>query len=210
MDLSKNPETAVLHTGYRADPTTNAVAVPIYQTTSYQFDSTDHARRLFSLEEMGNIYTRVMNPTNDVFEQRMAALDGGVRQFVILGAGLDARAWRLPRLSATCRVFELDVPAAIAYKEAAVARLALPCRCTRTAAAADLSETACWPLALLESGFDPAAPSLFLLEGLLQYLPPHAPHAPGLRAASPNRAGAGAGHLPARTARPNATHRRAH
>ena len=52
----------------------------------------------------------------------MAALDGGVRQFVILGAGLDARAWRLPRLSATCRVFELDVPAAIAYKEAAVPR----------------------------------------------------------------------------------------
>ena len=107
----------------------------------------------------------------------MAALDGGVRQFVILGAGLDARAWRLPRLSVTCRVFELDVPAAIAYKEAAVARLALPCRCTRTPVAADLSEAACWPLALLESGFDPAAPSLFLLEGLLQYLPPHAPHA---------------------------------
>ena len=69
------------------------------------------------------------------------------------------------RLSATCRVFELDVPAAIAYKEAAVARLALPCRCTRTAVAADLSEAACWPLALLESGFDPTAPSLFLLEG---------------------------------------------
>ncbi|MEQ8356339.1 MAG: PLP-dependent transferase [Kiloniellaceae bacterium] len=83
MDLSKNPETAVLHTGYRADPTTNAVAVPIYQTTSYQFDSTDHARRLFSLEEMGNIYTRVMNPTNDVFEQRMAALDGGAAALAV-------------------------------------------------------------------------------------------------------------------------------
>lgn len=107
----------------------------------------------------------------------MAALDGGVRQFVILGAGLDARAWRLPRLSAGVHVFELDVPAAIAYKEVAVARLALPCRCTRTAVAADLSEPTCWPLTLLESGFDPAAPSLFLLEGLLQYLPPHAPHA---------------------------------
>ena len=106
----------------------------------------------------------------------MAALDGGVRQFVILGAGLDARAWRLPRLSESVRVFELDVPAAIAYKKAAVARLALPCRCTRTAVAADLSEAASWPVALLESGFDPAAPSLFLLEGLLQYLPPHAPH----------------------------------
>ena len=83
MDFSKHPETAVLHSGYRADPTTNAVAVPIYQTTSYQFQDTGHARRLFALEEMGNIYTRVMNPTNDVFEQRMAALDGGVAALAV-------------------------------------------------------------------------------------------------------------------------------
>ena len=83
MNLTKNPETAVLHSGYRADPTTKAVAVPIYQTTSYQFDDTGHARRLFALEEMGNIYTRVMNPTNDVFEQRMAALDGGVAALAV-------------------------------------------------------------------------------------------------------------------------------
>jgi len=83
MDFSKNPESTVLHAGFRADPTTNAVAVPIYQTTSYQFEDTAHARRLFALEEMGNIYTRVMNPTNDVFEQRMAALEGGAAALAV-------------------------------------------------------------------------------------------------------------------------------
>jgi len=75
---SKHPETIVLHTGYRSDPTTNAVAVPIYQTTSYQFNDTGHAARLFGLEELGNIYTRIMNPTQAVFEDRIAALEGGV------------------------------------------------------------------------------------------------------------------------------------
>ncbi len=73
-----NPETLVLHAGYRRDPATGAVAVPIYQTTSFQFDSTEHATRLFALEELGNIYTRVMNPTQAVFEERIAALEGGV------------------------------------------------------------------------------------------------------------------------------------
>src|SRR6202451_1584192 len=75
---SKHPETLVLHAGYRSDPTTNAVAVPIYQTTSYQFRDTQHAANLFGLAELGNIYTRIMNPTNDVLEQRIAALEGGV------------------------------------------------------------------------------------------------------------------------------------
>jgi O-acetylhomoserine (thiol)-lyase len=76
---SRNPETIVLHGGsYRADPTTNAVAVPIYQTTSYQFSSTEHAANLFALKELGNIYTRIMNPTQAVFEERVAALEGGV------------------------------------------------------------------------------------------------------------------------------------
>ena len=83
MDFTKNPETSVLHSGYRADPTTSSVAVPIYQTTSYQFADSGHARRLFALEEMGNIYTRVMNPTNAVFEERMAALDGGVAALAV-------------------------------------------------------------------------------------------------------------------------------
>src|SRR5512144_2304889 len=76
--MSKNPETIVLHAGYRADPTTGAVAVPIYQTTSYQFRNTEHASNLFALKEFGNIYTRIMNPTTDVLEKRIAALEGGV------------------------------------------------------------------------------------------------------------------------------------
>lgn len=70
--------TLALHAGYSPDPTTHARAVPIYQTTSYQFNDTDHAARLFGLQEFGNIYTRIMNPTTDVFEQRIAALEGGV------------------------------------------------------------------------------------------------------------------------------------
>jgi O-acetylhomoserine (thiol)-lyase len=70
--------THALHAGYNPDPTTGSRAVPIYQTTSYQFRDSDHAAALFALQEFGNIYTRIMNPTNDVFEQRLAALDGGV------------------------------------------------------------------------------------------------------------------------------------
>ena len=73
-----NPETIVLHGGYRNDPVTGAVAVPIYQTTSYQFNDAQHAENLFALKELGNIYTRIMNPTADVLEQRLAALEGGV------------------------------------------------------------------------------------------------------------------------------------
>ena len=76
---SENAETLVLHAGgYRSDPTTNSVAVPIYQTTSYQFDSTEHAGNLFALKELGNIYTRIMNPTTAVLEERLAALEGGL------------------------------------------------------------------------------------------------------------------------------------
>ena len=83
---SSHPETQVLHAGWRADPTTGAVAVPIYQTTSYQFDSTAHAENLFALKELGNIYTRIMNPTVDVLEKRMAALEGGVAALAV-GSG---------------------------------------------------------------------------------------------------------------------------
>ncbi|MCV7193298.1 bifunctional o-acetylhomoserine/o-acetylserine sulfhydrylase [Mycolicibacterium brumae] len=71
-------ETKQVHAGQQPDPTTGARALPIYQTTSYVFDSTDHAAALFSLAEPGNIYTRLMNPTADVVEQRVAALEGGV------------------------------------------------------------------------------------------------------------------------------------
>ncbi len=72
------PGTLALHGGQELDPTTGARAVPIYQTTSYGFKDAGHAARLFALEEFGNIYTRIMNPTTDVFEKRMAALEGGV------------------------------------------------------------------------------------------------------------------------------------
>lgn len=71
-------DTLQLHAGQQADPTTGSRAVPIYQTTSYLFNNTDHAANLFGLKEFGNIYTRIMNPTTDVFEQRIAALEGGV------------------------------------------------------------------------------------------------------------------------------------
>ena len=73
----QKPGTIAVHGGQSVDPTTKSRAVPIYQTTSYVFDSTEHAAKLFGLQEMGNIYTRIMNPTNDVLEQRVALLEGG-------------------------------------------------------------------------------------------------------------------------------------
>ena len=77
MSKIKDPETIGLHGGeYRADPATTSVAVPIYQTTSYQFKNAETAANLFGLKEFGNIYTRIMNPTNDALEKRVAALEG--------------------------------------------------------------------------------------------------------------------------------------
>src|SRR5512138_1312967 len=75
---TQNLSTLALHAGQVPDPTTGARAVPIYQTTSYVFKNSDHAANLFALKEFGNIYTRIMNPTTDVFEQRIAAIEGGV------------------------------------------------------------------------------------------------------------------------------------
>jgi len=75
---SQHFETLQLHAGQESDPTTGSRAVPIYQTTSYTFKSSEHGANLFALKEFGNIYTRIMNPTTDVFEKRMAALEGGV------------------------------------------------------------------------------------------------------------------------------------
>jgi len=77
MSSTLKPETIALHGGQKPDPATNSRAVPIYQTTSYVFNDTAHAARLFGLQEFGNIYTRIMNPTTDVFEQRVAQLEGG-------------------------------------------------------------------------------------------------------------------------------------
>lgn len=78
MSANYHFETLQLHAGQEPDPTTNSRAVPIYQTTSYTFNSAEHGANLFGLKEFGNIYTRIMNPTNDVFEKRVAALEGGV------------------------------------------------------------------------------------------------------------------------------------
>src|SRR5882762_7909531 len=71
-------ETIAIHVGYDGDPTTKAVAVPIYQTVAFEFDSAEHGAALFNLEVQGNIYTRIGNPTNTVLEKRVAALEGGV------------------------------------------------------------------------------------------------------------------------------------
>lgn len=93
-----HPETLALHAGWRADPATGAVAVPIYQTTSYQFRDTDHAANLFALKELGNIYTRIMNPTTDVLEKRVAALEGGVAALA-LASGQAASAFAIQNLA---------------------------------------------------------------------------------------------------------------
>lgn len=95
---SKNPETQGLHAGYRADPTTGSVAVPIYQTTSFQFHDSEHAANLFALKELGNIYTRLGNPTTDVLEQRIAALSGGVAALAV-ASGQSATAYSLQNLA---------------------------------------------------------------------------------------------------------------
>ncbi|MGQ0622959.1 MAG: O-acetylhomoserine aminocarboxypropyltransferase/cysteine synthase family protein [Panacagrimonas sp.] len=76
-------ETLAVHAGYKPDPTTRAVAVPIYQTVAYAFDNTQHAADLFDLKVTGNIYSRIMNPTNDVLEQRLAALEGGIASLAL-------------------------------------------------------------------------------------------------------------------------------
>ena len=95
---AQRPETIVLHAGWRADPATGAVAVPIYQTTSYQFRDTEHAENLFALKELGNIYTRIMNPTTDVLEKRIAALEGGVAALAV-ASGQAASAFALQNLA---------------------------------------------------------------------------------------------------------------
>ena len=95
---TQHPETLALHAGWRSDPTTGAVAVPIYQTTSYQFRDTEHAANLFALKELGNIYTRIMNPTNDVLEKRVAALEGGVGALA-LASGQAASAFAIQNVA---------------------------------------------------------------------------------------------------------------
>lgn len=98
MTQSKHPATIALHAGHRADPTTGSVAVPIYATTAYQFNDADHAANLFALKEFGNIYTRIMNPTNDVLEKRLAALEGGVAALT-LSSGQAASAFAIQNIA---------------------------------------------------------------------------------------------------------------
>jgi O-acetylhomoserine (thiol)-lyase len=95
---STHPETLALHAGWRADATNGAVAVPIYQTTSYQFHDTEHAANLFALKEMGQIYTRIGNPTTGVLEARLAALEGGAAALA-LASGQAASAFALQNLA---------------------------------------------------------------------------------------------------------------
>src|SRR6202521_4224543 len=76
-------ETIAIHVGYDGDPTTKAVAVPIYQTVAFEFDSAEHGAALFNLEVPGNIYTRIGNPTNAILEKRVAALEGGVEALTV-------------------------------------------------------------------------------------------------------------------------------
>jgi O-acetylhomoserine (thiol)-lyase len=98
MTNSRHPETLSLHAGWRADATTGSVAVPIHQTTSYQFRDTEHASNLFALKELGNIYTRIGNPTLDVLEQRVAALEGGAAALAV-SSGQAASAFAIQNLA---------------------------------------------------------------------------------------------------------------
>lgn len=82
-------ETIAIHAGYTTDPTTKSVAVPIYQTVAYEFDDAQHGADLFDLAVPGNIYSRIMNPTNDVLEQRLAAMEGGIAGLAV-GSGMAA------------------------------------------------------------------------------------------------------------------------
>jgi O-acetylhomoserine (thiol)-lyase len=135
------PETLAIHAGQSPDPATNARAVPIYATTSYVFDDADHAARLFALQEPGNIYTRIMNPTTGVFEARVAALEGGVGALAfasgqaaetatilnlarsgdnvvsstsLYGGTYNLFAWTLPKLGITTRFVDGSDPASFA------------------------------------------------------------------------------------------------
>ena len=97
-ETNKNIETTVLHAGHRADPTTGSVAVPIHQTTSFQFRDAEHAANLFALSELGNIYTRIMNPTCDVLEQRVTTMEGGAAGLA-LGSGQAASAFCIQNIA---------------------------------------------------------------------------------------------------------------
>src|SRR3984885_3052876 len=96
--MSHKVETLALHAGWRADPATGAVAPPIYQTTSFQFQSAEHASNLFALKELGNIYTRIGNTTTAILEERLAALEGGAGALGV-ASGQAASAYSIQNLA---------------------------------------------------------------------------------------------------------------
>ena len=98
--FQESDDTILLHTGQEPDPVTGARALPIYQTTSYVFKDTDHAKNLFALTEPGNIYTRIMNPTTDAFEQRVAALEDGVAALAV-ASGMAAITYSILNIAST-------------------------------------------------------------------------------------------------------------
>ena len=98
MTGTRHLETLALHAGWRADPATGSVAPPIYQTSSYQFRDTEHAADLFALKSAGGLYTRLGNPTTDILEQRMAALEGGAAA-VAVASGQAASAFAVQNLA---------------------------------------------------------------------------------------------------------------
>lgn len=121
--MTYKDETLAIHAGYTPEATTKAVAVPIYQTTSYAFDNTQHGADLFDLKVQGNIYTRIMNPTTAVLEQRLAALEGGIGALALL------LEWqRLPMLSKRLQKLEIILPQSQLYMVERTTYLLIPCQ----------------------------------------------------------------------------------
>jgi O-acetylhomoserine (thiol)-lyase len=153
---SNNPETMMLHAGPRNDASSGAVAMPIYQTTSYQFRSTEHAANLFALKDFGNIYSRIMNPTCDALEQKITALEGGVAALAV-SSGQAASAW----LSRTCAGRATTSSALLTSTEAP--GICLPTRC-RPWASPCVSPTP--PIRSLSAGPRMTAPAPYYAETL--------------------------------------------
>lgn len=122
--MTYKDETLAIHAGYTPEATTKAVAVPIYQTTSYAFDNTQHGADLFDLKVQGNIYTRIMNPTTAVLEQRLAALEGGIGALALVSLEWQ----RLPMLSKRLQKLEIILPQSQLYMVERTTYLLIPCQ----------------------------------------------------------------------------------
>ncbi len=118
-------ETIAIHAGYTTDPATKSVAVPIFQTVAYEFDNAQHGADLFDLAVPGNIYSRIMNPTNDVLEQRMAAMEGGIAGLAV-SSGMAAINYAILTLAKAGRQYHLDTAALRRHVHAVCAYAAEP------------------------------------------------------------------------------------